>query len=80
LCWEFFPIVFKLQMSSIADIRRSTRPFVDDKKEDDFFQIDVRFLLNILVDSVYMTVRLGTVTVYSYVNCIECTSKFGSFI
>jgi hypothetical protein len=51
LCWEFFPIVFKLQMSSIADIRRSTRPFVDDKKEDDFFQIDVRFLLNILIDS-----------------------------
>lgn len=24
-----------------ADIRRSTRPFLDDKTEDDFFQIDV---------------------------------------
>jgi hypothetical protein len=25
-----------------ADIRRSTRPFLEDKTEDDFFQIDVR--------------------------------------
>lgn len=24
-----------------ADIRRSTRPFLEDKTEDDFFQIDV---------------------------------------
>lgn len=25
----------------VADIRRSSRPFVEDKREDDFFQIDV---------------------------------------
>lgn len=31
-----------------ADIRRSTRPFLEDKKEDDFFQIDVRFSVSIL--------------------------------
>lgn len=27
---------------SVADIRRSTRPFLEDKRDDDFFQIDVR--------------------------------------
>lgn len=29
---------------SFTDIRRSNRPFLEDKTEDDFFQIDVRFL------------------------------------
>lgn len=29
-----------------ADIRRSTRPFLDEKTEDEFFQIDVRFPQN----------------------------------
>lgn len=27
-----------------ADIRRSTRPFLEDKTEDDLFQMDVRVL------------------------------------
>ena len=30
-------------VGSWPDIRRSTRPFLEDKTEDDFFQIDVRF-------------------------------------
>ncbi|VAI50622.1 unnamed protein product [Triticum turgidum subsp. durum] len=29
-------------LSIVEDIRRSTRPFVDDNREEDFFQIDVR--------------------------------------
>lgn len=29
-------------VADVADIRRSTRPFLEDKTEDDFFQIDVR--------------------------------------
>ncbi|KAM3224232.1 hypothetical protein ACQJBY_057562 [Aegilops geniculata] len=29
-------------LSIVEDIRRSARPFVDDKREEDFFQIDVR--------------------------------------
>lgn len=28
-----------------VDIRRSNRPFLEDKTEDDFFQIDVRIFL-----------------------------------
>lgn len=33
-----------MKMRLVSDIRRSTRPFVDDKTEDDFFQIDVSLL------------------------------------
>lgn len=29
----------------LADIRRSNRPFLVDKTEDDFFQIDVRIVI-----------------------------------
>lgn len=36
-------------MRLIADIRRSTRPLVDDKREDEFFQIDVGLLQNLEV-------------------------------
>uniref|UniRef100_J3LBG1 Clu domain-containing protein n=1 Tax=Oryza brachyantha TaxID=4533 RepID=J3LBG1_ORYBR len=38
--YEFFS--FSHLSSPLHYIRRSTRPFVDDKKDDDFFQIDVR--------------------------------------
>ncbi|CAM0943501.1 unnamed protein product [Alopecurus aequalis] len=38
--YDFFS--FSHLSPPIHYIRRSTRPFVDDKKEDDFFQIDVR--------------------------------------
>jgi len=34
-------ILFKFLVNSVADIRRSNRPFLEDKTEDDFFQIDV---------------------------------------
>jgi hypothetical protein len=39
--------VFLNKMRLTADIRRSTRTFGDDKRDDDFFQIDVRLLQNL---------------------------------
>ncbi|GKC09985.1 hypothetical protein Tco_1001595 [Tanacetum coccineum] len=44
--YDFFS--FSNLTPPIQYIRRSTRPFLEDKTDDDFFQIDVRILLNIV--------------------------------